>query len=294
MYSVGENNGVLKLENVEDIKVDEDETNRFTRVFKKELDARLTKMTKNRMQEGEGPDDRRTHVSDEEMSSLVKGALWKTFRLSWAIAAIFGIVGECTGIFSCYYISHLIQYLRDPDSTIETGIQRVVIFSIVNIIQGLCRNYYIHYGFMTSIRMRRTLVAVIFDKVINMSMKSLIATNSGKLIAVISSDLFAVERSLAFSPMILAFPFVNVFAYTVIGLTGSWVNALIVFGVQIIIFLVQFCSGKLAKILKLKDSASNDERLKLVSDMVVGVRTLKSYGWEQHYLKKITNVRKKQ
>ena len=61
-----------------------------------------------------------------------------------------------------------------------------------------------------------------------------------------------------------------------------------------LIFLIQFCSGKLAKILKLKDSACNDERLKLVNDMVVGVRTLKSYGWEQHYLKKITNVRKKQ
>lgn len=28
--------------------------------------------------------------------------------------------------------------------------------------------------------------------------------------------------------------------------------------------------------------------------MVVGVRTLKSYGWEEHYLKKITVVRKRQ
>ena len=44
----------------------------------------------------------------------------------------------------------------------------------------------------------------------------------------------------------------------------------------------------------MKDSACNDERLKLVNDMVVGVRTLKSYGWENHYLDKINAVRKKQ
>lgn len=44
----------------------------------------------------------------------------------------------------------------------------------------------------------------------------------------------------------------------------------------------------------MKDSAINDERLKLVNDMVVGVRTIKSYGWENHYLKKITDVRKRQ
>ena len=78
--------------------------------------------------------------------------------------------------------------------------------------------FYIHVGFMTSIRMRRTLVAVLFDKVCNLSMKSLIATNSGKLISVISADLFAAERSLAFTPLIMAFPFVNGFAYIVIGL----------------------------------------------------------------------------
>lgn len=44
----------------------------------------------------------------------------------------------------------------------------------------------------------------------------------------------------------------------------------------------------------MKDSALNDERLKLVNDMVVGVRTLKSYGWENHYLNKITTVRQRQ
>ena len=48
------------------------------------------------------------------------------------------------------------------------------------------------------------------------------------------------------------------------------------------------------KHLRIKDSALNDERLKQVTDMVVGIRTLKSYGWENHYLKKVTIVRKRQ
>ena len=158
----------------------------------------------------------------------------------------------------------------------------------------MCRNFYIHYGYMTAIRMRRTLVAVIFDKVCHLSMKSLIATNSGKLISVISADLFAAERSLAFSPMILAFPFVWGFAYLIIGLTSSWINILIIFSIWLVMLFAQFASGKCARRLKMKDSGCNDERLKLVNDMVVGVRTLKSYGWENHYLDKIISVRKRQ
>ena len=229
-----------------------------------------------------------------EMQELVKSALWSTFKWDWVVAATFVLVGECTGVFSCYFISFLIDYLRDEQADYTEGIKLIAIFSLVCIIQQLCRNYYIHLGYMTSIRMRRTLVAVIFDKVCHLSMKSLIETNSGKLISVISADLFAAERSLAFSPIILAFPFVNAFTYTLIGLLSSWANSLIVFGIWIIMVVIQVCSGRIAKNVKMRDSALNDERLKLVNDMVVGVRTLKSYGWENHYLSKITTVRKRQ
>lgn len=38
----------------------------------------------------------------------------------------------------------------------------------------------------------------------------------------------------------------------------------------------------------------NDERMKYVSDMIVGARTLKCYGWENFYLEKLGEARKKQ
>ena len=227
------------------------------------------------------------------MQGLVKTALWKTFKWDWITASIFVLIGESTGVFSCYFISFLVEYLRDEKAETTEGIYLIIIFSTVCIIQQLCRNYYIHLGFMTSIRMRRTLVAVIFNKVCNLSMKSLIATNSGKLISVISADLFAAERSLAFTPLIFAFPIVNLFTYVLIGMISSWVNSLIVFSVWILMVFIQVMSSKLAKRVKMRDSALNDERLKLVNDMVVGVRTLKSYGWEKHYLSKIIDVRKR-
>jgi len=101
-------------------------------------------------------------TSTEEMQSLVKGALWYTFRWQWIIAAFFGVIGECSGIFSCYFISYLINYLRDETASLEQGIILVVIFCVSNVVSTFCRNFYIFYGFLVSIRMRRTLVAVMF------------------------------------------------------------------------------------------------------------------------------------
>lgn len=40
------------------------------------------------------------------------------------------------------------------------------------------------------------------------------------------------------------------------------------------------------------ESSYNDERQRLVTDMIVGARTIKAYGWENHYMDKIRNARK--
>jgi hypothetical protein len=61
--------------------------------------------------------------------------------------------------------------------------------------------------------MRRTLVAALYDKCVKLSMKSMTETNSGKLISLISADLLTVERGLSFFPILLAAPFINLFAY---------------------------------------------------------------------------------
>ena len=81
--------------------------------------------------------------------------------------------------------------------------------------------------------MRRTLVAALFDKIAKLSMKSLGETNSGKLVSLISADLFNCERGLSFSCMILASPIVNFISYIIIGTQFSWEYAGIVFGVWI-------------------------------------------------------------
>ena len=53
-------------------------------------------------------------------------------------------------------------------------------------------------------------------------------------------------------------------------------------------------AGHFQKTLKGNDSRQTDERLKLVSDVVVGVRTIKCYGWENQYLKKLDKIRSAQ
>lgn len=89
-------------------------------------------------------------------------------------------------------------------------------------------------------------------------------------------------------------PLINLLAYVAMGFTSGWEYALITFIVWLFIMIAQHVSSEKNKQLKLKESKINDERQKLVNDMVVGARTIKSYGWENHYIQKTTKTRQDQ
>ena len=137
-------------------------------------------------------------------------------------------------------------------------------------------------------------MAALYDKVVKLSMKSMAETNSGKLISLISADLFSVERGLSFFPMLLAAPVVNVFAYILLARSVGVVYTFVTFGFWVLLMTLQFLSSRLSNKLKAAESGINDERLKLVNDLVVGCRTIKCYGWEHHYIERINALRKEQ
>ena len=125
-----------------------------------------------------------------------------------------------------------------------------------------------------------------------MTIKSLTETDSGKVISIISGDLQAIARPLCFTSIILAAPFVNLTAYIVLAITSGVEYALITFAWWILLIILQHYASQMTKRMRGMESSYNDERQRLVTDMIVGARTIKAYGWENHYMDKIRNARK--
>ena len=46
-----------------------------------------------------------------------------------------------------------------------------------------------------------------------------------------------------------------------------------------------------SKKLKAAESKVTDQRIKMINDIVIGIRTIKCFGLENHYLKKIKQIR---
>jgi hypothetical protein len=137
----------------------------------------------------------------------------------------------------------MIIYIKDPDAPLIEGAKLIGIFFGSQFLAGVLRNRYILGGYETSIKIRRTLVAALYDKVVKLSMKSMTETNSGKLVSLISADLFSVERGLSFFPILLAAPFLNIIAYIFLANTVGIYYALTTFGVWVILIFLQYWSS---------------------------------------------------
>ena len=94
--------------------------------------------------------------------------------------------------------------------------------------------------------------------------------------------------------MLLVSPLINMTAYIILGFTSGWGYAALTFVVWLVILFFQDLMTKQTKVFKKRESEAGDERLKLVNDVVYGARTIKCYGWENHYLQKIIAARKVQ
>jgi ABC-type multidrug transport system fused ATPase/permease subunit len=122
-------------------------------------------------------------------------------------------------------------------------------------------------------------------------MKSLTETNSGKLIALISADIFQVERAVTMTPYILACPFVLILTLFYIGMGSGWEYAGYTLAIWLLTIGGQMVCNRITMKLKMKEAVLNDSRIKLINDLVTGIRTIKCYAWENHYIKKIKETR---
>ena len=92
-------------------------------------------------------------------------------------------------------------------------------------------------------------------------------------------------------PFGLAAPFINIACYGLIWYIAGWPYAVIIFGLYILTCILQVWTNRAQKRIKKTENVKNVQRMQLISDMITGIRTIKSYAGEKNYGQKIRQQR---
>jgi ABC-type multidrug transport system fused ATPase/permease subunit len=133
----------------------------------------------------------------------------------------------------------LIEFIENKDSDPKDGVWLVIVFGLSAFIGQISKNYSYFLSYLLAVKIRKTLMSSLYDKLGKVTMESIIKTNSGKIITIISSDIFAIEKQLIFVPLPFIAPLLNAGCFIYIGFKAAWYYSLALVGLVILITISQ-------------------------------------------------------
>ena len=92
-------------------------------------------------------------------------ALWATAGPDYLHSAIFSILAESMTLGYQYMLVYLIGFLSDPDGSWQGGVPLLLTFNTVLILSSVFKNYSTFTGYACAVKIRRTLISALYDKV---------------------------------------------------------------------------------------------------------------------------------
>ncbi|CAN6819151.1 unnamed protein product [Brassica oleracea] len=215
------------------------------------------------------------------------------FSSQWEIlvTAFFAFIYTVASYVGPALIDTFVQYLNGRRQYNNEGYVLVITFFLAKLVECLSQRHWFFRLQKVGIRMRSSLVAMIYEKGLTLSCHSKQGRTSGEIINFMTVD---AERIGNFSwymhdpwMVLLQVGLALWILYRNLGLAS--VAALIA---TILVMLVNFPFGRMQERFQEKLMEAKDNRMKSTSEILRNMRILKLQGWEMKFLSKIFDLRK--
>ncbi|XP_016967737.1 probable multidrug resistance-associated protein lethal(2)03659 [Drosophila biarmipes] len=230
---------------------------------------------------------------DKENPNLLRAVL-RTF--AWQLAlpglAIF-LVELGLRTFQPILLVKLISYFSHQPKAEEMGYFyaiALILNSILSVMLLAPANFGIYH---VCFKMRVALTSMIFRKALRLSKNALGETTSGHVVTLISNDIPRLNNGVYTVHYLWVGPLqvllITYLMYQEIGIAAM-------FGMIFMLLLIplQIFLGKKTSLLHLKAAERTDNRLRMVNEIISGIRVLKMYAWELPFEKMVAQARKKE
>ncbi|XP_023364920.1 canalicular multispecific organic anion transporter 2-like [Otolemur garnettii] len=217
-------------------------------------------------------------------------AMLATFGSSFLISACFKLVQDLLSFVNPQLLRVLIRFTSNPSAPIWWGFLVAVLMFVCSMMQTLFLQQYYHCIFSMGLRFRTVIIGIIYRK-------ALVITNSvkresavGEIVNLMSEDAQCFRDLAPYINLVWSAPLqISLAIYFLWQNLGHSTLA----GVAVMILMIAFGTAMAMKMrafeeqrMKLKDS-----RIKLMNEILGGIKVLKLFAWEPSFLEKVEGIR---
>lgn len=231
-------------------------------------------------------------TEDFPKSWLIK-SLFKTFYVVILKSFVLKLVHDILVFISPQLLKYLIAFVSDPNAYVWLGYVFAILMFAVAIIQSLCLQTYFQLCFMLGVNVRTTIMASIYRKALtlsNLTRRQYTIGETVNLMSVDSQKLMDVTN------------YVHLVWSTVLQIALSifflWreLGPSVLAGVGVMILLIPV-NGVLAsksRKIQVQNMKFKDKRLKIMNEILSGIKILKYFAWEPSFKEQVDSLRKKE
>ncbi|XP_010145575.1 PREDICTED: canalicular multispecific organic anion transporter 1 [Eurypyga helias] len=220
---------------------------------------------------------------------LVK-TLCKTFWQNLLLSVAFKLVHDGLVFVSPQLLKLLIAFVSDEESFAWQGYLYAILLFLTALIQSLCLQQYFSLCFQLGINVRAGLIAAIYKKALTMSSATRKESTVGETVNLMSADAQRFMDMANFVHQLWSAPLQIILSIVFLwGELGPSVLA----GIAVMVLLIPingFLVAK-AKTIQVKNMKNKDERMKIMSEILNGIKILKLFAWEPSFEKRVNEIR---
>ncbi|CAL9703661.1 unnamed protein product [Knipowitschia caucasica] len=217
-------------------------------------------------------------------------ALCFTFGPYFLISCFYKILHDVLMFVGPEILRLLISFINNSNSPFWHGFFYTALLFVCNCVQSLILQQYFHVCFVSGMRVRTTIIGAVYRKALVISNAARRSSTVGEIVNLMSVDAQRFMDLITYINMIWSAPLQVVLALYFLWKTlGPSVLA----GVAVMLLMVPinaFIAMK-TKTYQVAQMKSKDNRIKLMNEMLNGIKVLKLYAWELAFQDKVSEIR---
>ncbi|XP_017069976.2 LOW QUALITY PROTEIN: probable multidrug resistance-associated protein lethal(2)03659 [Drosophila eugracilis] len=231
--------------------------------------------------------------NNKENPKLIR-ALLRVFAWRFGFYGLFTFISELGfKTFQPMILLKLISYYTKGSESVEMGYYYaggLILCSVLIVVTV----HPVYFGNQNlCFKMRVAMGSMIYRKALRLSNRALGNTMSGYVVNLISNDLARLGGLPFHAHMLWVGPLetllITYLMYLEIGIAA-------VFGVVFYLLFIplQMYLGQITSVLRLKAAKRTDKRMRIINEIISGIRVIKMYAWELPFERKVEMVRRKE
>ncbi|CAF1923142.1 unnamed protein product [Rotaria magnacalcarata] len=220
-------------------------------------------------------------------------ALFRAYKGKLIAGGLMKVIHDVLQFSGPMILKQVLTFLTDPTAPGWLGLFYAALLGATVVCQTLFLQAYFHRQYVVGLRFRSAITALVYRKSLKLSSSAKQGTTVGEIVNLMSIDASRFGELTSYIHVLWSGPFQIVLALV---LLYRQMQLAIIPGLLLLLLLIpmNLYLQRIQKKLTTKQMKLKDQRIKMMNEILNGIKVLKLYAWEQAFIRRINDVRERE